>query len=222
MRRYPSSVQMAENGWINEESAKGVDESHIESREPPNWSDIDCPEQPITAETWLQREYREGVDRSVANLADRFVRMDIEDRERAVSCAGLDERAHAVLFRNPPQVGLGFASWKRGIPAENPTKQPPQAEQCANDGIQVREALRTQERSNICDRSARSPARKLDLPHVVERHLGEQFVRPQVEPAVIGGFCQRPRAHFRRGTRGRLRVSRRFRVGPRLAEYSSS
>ena len=91
MRRYPSLVKVAENRWIDEEPAEGVNESHVESRQPTDWGDIDRPEQTIPPGKGYQREHREGVNRSVADFADSLVRMDIEDRERAVRGSWFDE-----------------------------------------------------------------------------------------------------------------------------------
>ena len=130
----------------------------------------------------------------VADLADRFRGMNVENCEWTIRRARLDERLLPVLFVNPGEERLRTGCASFGVPVEDAAQEGPEAKEPAHDRVDVREALDAHQRPNLGDRSRFAGARKIQLPDVVQRNVCQEHMGAQREAAIGRCICAAPGA----------------------------
>src|SRR5215475_4584301 len=114
----PSLVKPPKERRIDNPQAERLDQRQVGSSPGADGQDMNCEVQRVTVRRWLNREDQEGMDSAIADLADSLGGMHIQDRERAVECAGRDGRGLKVAFGKSPAPRPLKRAFPRRIPAK--------------------------------------------------------------------------------------------------------
>src|SRR6266508_4033280 len=87
IRSRPALLGLLTEGGVDEETAKRIDQGHVERCETAHGLYVDCQVQRVAAGPLGQGERHEGMHGRIAKLADRFVTGDVEHSKSAIASA---------------------------------------------------------------------------------------------------------------------------------------
>src|SRR5947207_12432157 len=96
--RHPGTAEPAEHGRVDQKPAKRLDQGHVHVGESGYWLDVDPEVKTISARLRAQGRAQEGVDRGVANLAERLLAQQVEHAKAALPGARRDRGPRAELL----------------------------------------------------------------------------------------------------------------------------
>src|SRR5213080_3685462 len=96
--RVTNVADLPTEGRINDETAKWIDQAHVERSETTHRLHIDCQVERIAPRAWRERERQEGMHSRIAKLAEGFLTRHVEHSKPAFASPRSNLRLRAIRF----------------------------------------------------------------------------------------------------------------------------
>src|SRR2546422_8063477 len=84
IRARPTLLSVPTEGRVDNETAKRIDQGHVERCETSHWLHIDCQVESVPSGAWRESKRQEGMHGRIAKLAEGFVTQHVEHSKRAL------------------------------------------------------------------------------------------------------------------------------------------
>jgi hypothetical protein len=124
----PTLLSVLTEGRIDNETAKGIDEGHVERGESTHRLHVDRQVEGVAFWAGRESERQEGMHGRIAKLAERFLIQYVEHSKRALAKPRRNLRMRAVGFSEAMDVRHTGRIMALVIPSERSTQGPSQRE----------------------------------------------------------------------------------------------
>ena len=128
IRARPTLLGVPKEGRVDNETAKRIDQGHVERSEPTHWLHVDCHVERVPPGAWRESERQEAMHGRIAKLAEGFVTQDVEHSKRALASPRRNLRLRAIGCSKAIDVRYARRIMALVIPSERSAEGPSQGE----------------------------------------------------------------------------------------------
>src|SRR6266852_812848 len=128
IRARPTLLSVPAEGRIDNETAKRIDQGHVERSETTHGLHVDCHVERVSPDAWRESECQEGMHGRIAKLAEGFLTQDVEHSKRALASPRSNLRLRAIGFSKAIDVRSAGRIMALVIPSERSAEGPSQPE----------------------------------------------------------------------------------------------
>src|SRR3989442_15881815 len=118
----PTLLSVPTEGRVDNETAKRIDQGHVERGETTHWLHVDCQVERVPPGARREMERQEGMHGRIAKLAEGFVTQDVEHSKRALASPRRHLRLRAIGFGKTMDVRHAERIMALVIPSECSTQ----------------------------------------------------------------------------------------------------
>src|SRR6266511_1419686 len=118
IRARPTLLSVLAEGRIDNETAKRIDQGHVERSETTHWLHVDCQIERVAPGAWREGERQEGMHGGIAKLVEGFSTQDVEHAKRALASPRSNLRLRAIGISKAMDVRSAGRIMALVIPSE--------------------------------------------------------------------------------------------------------